>query len=76
MIKKYGSEEKWREHMAKNGRKGGLIKTPTGGFGSDLVGEDGLTGLERARVVGAKGGRTSRRTVFHKYDPSKDSRKK
>lgn len=39
----------------------------TGGFKSDKVGEDGLTGYERARVVGAKGGRISRR-------PKKDER--
>ena len=33
----------------------------TGGFASDVVGEDGLTGRERARVAGAKGGSISRR---------------
>lgn len=43
------------------GRKGGLVPTPTGGFGSNKVGEDGLTGRERAHVVGAKGGKKSKR---------------
>lgn len=33
----------------------------TGGFASDKVGNDGLTGSERARIAGAKGGRISRR---------------
>lgn len=32
-----------------------------GGFASDKVGKDGLTGRQRAMVVGAKGGRKSRR---------------
>lgn len=31
------------------------------GFASDKVGKDGLTGLERAKVVGIRGGRISRR---------------
>ena len=43
------------------GRKGGSVSTPTGGFGSKKVGEDGLTGRERARLVGAIGGLKSRR---------------
>ncbi|WP_438979882.1 hypothetical protein [Polynucleobacter sp.] len=33
-----------------------------GGFGSELRGKDGMTGYERARVAGAKGGKTSRKT--------------
>lgn len=39
------------------GRKG-----RTGGFGSHKVGQDGLTGPQRARVAGAVGGTKSRRT--------------
>lgn len=39
------------------GRKG-----KTGGFASDKVGADGLTGRERARKAGYLGGRKSRRT--------------
>ena len=42
------------------GRKGGKRST-TGGFASQKVGKDGLTGLERARLAGAKGGRRSKR---------------
>jgi hypothetical protein len=32
-----------------------------GGFASNMVGEDGLTGRERASIAGAKGGKISRR---------------
>ena len=42
------------------GRKGGKRST-TGGFASQKLGKDGLTGLERARLAGAKGGLKSRR---------------
>lgn len=38
------------------GRKGGKRST-TGGFASKKVGKDGLTGLERAKLAGSKGGR-------------------
>lgn len=41
---------------AKGGKRG-----RTGGFASSKIGADGLTGRERARVAGIKGGRTSRR---------------
>lgn len=43
------------------GETGGLI-SKGGGFSSDKVGKDGLTGRERARISGAKGGRASRMT--------------
>lgn len=33
----------------------------TGGFASQKVGKDGLTGAERAKLAGAKGGRKSKR---------------
>jgi len=42
------------------GRKGGQNGT-TGGFASDKVGEDGLTGRQRASLAGAKGGKISKR---------------
>lgn len=32
-----------------------------GGFASEVVGDDGLTGQQRAKIAGAKGGRISRR---------------
>lgn len=40
------------------GRKGGRSGR-TGGFGSAKVGADGLTGRERARLAGARGGKIS-----------------
>ena len=42
---------------AKGGKRG-----KTGGFASNKVGVDGLTGRERARLAGVKGGQISRRT--------------
>lgn len=53
---KYGSD-----FYKKIGAKGGA-KGHTGGFASQHVGADGLTGRERARIVGSQGGRTSKRT--------------
>ena len=52
---KYGGD-----YYANIGRKGGQ-NGHTGGFASDKVGADGLTGYERAVVAGAKGGALSRR---------------
>ena len=37
-----------------------------GGFASELVGKDGLTGRDRAKKCGAIGGRKSRRTKVQK----------
>ena len=54
--KKYGSD-----FYAKIGRKGGQLGR-TGGFASDKVGHDGLTGRQRAEIAGKKGGQISRRT--------------
>lgn len=42
------------------GRKGGS-NGHTGGFASDEVGRDGLTGKQRAKIAGQKGGRKSKR---------------
>ena len=42
------------------GKKGGS-RGNTGGFASTTVGKDGLTGRERARLAGFKGGKISRR---------------
>lgn len=42
------------------GRKGGQNGN-SGGFASGKVGKDGLTGRERAKIVGAKAGRISKR---------------
>lgn len=62
MQAKYG--EKWREKMKELGRKGGQNgrgEFYTGGFACLERGSDGLTGPERARISGAKGGRISKR---------------
>ena len=53
--RKYG-ENFYANIGAKGGRNGN-----TGGFASNLVGKDGLTGKERAKIAGAKGGRAGRR---------------
>lgn len=60
MIKNLGGLEAYRDRMKNNGSKGGSLGT-TGGFASDIVGDDGLTGPQRARIAGEVGGRTSRR---------------
>lgn len=52
---KYG-DDFYRRQGAKGGRVG-----HTGGFASELVGVDGLTGRERARIAGEKGGKISKR---------------
>ena len=48
------------DFYTKIGSKGGKLGN-TGGFASDKVGADGLTGQERASKAGAKGGVISRR---------------
>lgn len=56
-------------HHARIGAKGGA-NSSNGGFASDVIGNDGLTGRERARIAGAKGGAKSRRnkTTFTMAD--------
>lgn len=54
-LEKYGPDF-YKRIGAKGGRNG-----KTGGFASDVVGDDGLTGRERAKIAGAKGGKISRR---------------
>lgn len=49
-----------KNFYAEIGRKGGQ-NGHTGGFASEKIGDDGLTGFERARIAGAKGGHLSRR---------------
>lgn len=57
MEAKYGSTH---EFMKRIGAKGGKLST-TGGFASGIVGADGLTGPERAKIAGSKGGKISKR---------------
>ena len=54
-LEKHG-EDFYQRIGAKGGRNG-----TTGGFASNKVGEDGLTGRQRAVLAGAIGGHTSRR---------------
>ena len=54
-LKRHG-----KNFYANIGRKGGK-KGHTGGFASNKVGKDGLTGLERAAIAGRKGGQLSKR---------------
>lgn len=42
------------------GRMGGK-NGHTGGFASKTIGKDGMTGFERAKLVGARGGQISKR---------------
>ena len=50
------------------------------GFASQVVGKDGLTGLERARIAGSKGGTKSRRGPAKKKkdedEPRQEERKR
>jgi outer membrane lipoprotein SlyB len=54
-IERHG-EDFYRRIGSKGGKNG-----HTGGFASDKVGEDGLTGRQRAVLAGAIGGHISRR---------------
>ena len=49
-----------KDFYANIGRKGGR-NGHTGGFNSEKVGKDGLTGYERAKLVGVIGGKNSSR---------------
>lgn len=52
---KYGDD-----FYSRIGHIGGAIGS-TGGFASSKVGKDGLTGPERAKIAGRKGGKISKR---------------
>ena len=67
MIKRFGSEEKMKEFFRRIGSRGGQ-NGHTGGFNSEKVGADGLTGFERARIAGSRGGKISRRTKKNDHD--------
>lgn len=58
LLERLGSEEAVREYYRNIGRMGGQ-KSRGGGFASEKVGNDGLTGQERARLAGAKGGKAT-----------------
>ena len=53
---------KKKEFYQKIGRAGGqAFNIDPGGFGSSMVGADGLTGRERAKIAGRAGGKKSKR---------------
>ena len=54
------------DFYARIGKIGGMHGT-TGGFFSNKVGRDGLTGRERARIAGRKGGLISRRGPANRF---------
>lgn len=58
-LKKYGPDF-YKKNGAKGGRNG-----QTGGFASDKIGADGLSGSERASIAGQTGGRISKRPPTH-----------
>lgn len=51
----------WYKKIGAKGGAAGKGPDYTGGFASDTVGEDGLTGKQRAKLAGAIGGKRSRR---------------
>ena len=57
---KTNKERHGEDFYKRIGSKGGH-NGRTGGFASDVIGKDGLTGRERAKIVGAIGGFKSRR---------------
>ena len=59
-AKQTNYERHGKDFYAKIGQMGGR-RSCNGGFASDKVGPDGLTGRQRARVAGSKGGKISRR---------------
>jgi hypothetical protein len=59
-AKKTIRERYGKDYFAEIGRKGGT-NGHTGEFASETVGKDGLTGWERAKLAGAKGGKIGKR---------------
>lgn len=55
------------DFYARIGRMGGKNST-TGGFASKKIGLDGLSGLERAKIAGRKGGLLSKRGKSKKVE--------
>lgn len=56
-----GDEQAYIEWCRQRGARGGQNGN-TGGFASQIIGSDGLTGKQRAEVAGAIGGKKSKRT--------------
>ena len=58
------------DFYARIGRMGGK-KSTTGGFASTKIGLDGLSGIERAKIAGRKGGLKSKRGKSKKVEGNK-----
>lgn len=58
------------DFYARIGRMGGK-KSTTGGFASTKIGLDGLSGLQRAKIAGRKGGLISKRGKSKKVEGNK-----
>lgn len=69
-IKRHG-----KDYYANIGRKGGKASN-TGGFASNKIGKDGLTGVERAKLAGKKGGLKSKRKPWTKQQREEHAAKK
>lgn len=67
--RKYGED-----YYVNIGRIGGMASN-TGGFASNKVGADGLTGKERARLAGAVGGSKSKRKTIKSVEDEKKNGK-
>ena len=64
-LKKQG-----KDYYKRIGSIGGK-RSKTGGFASNKVGKDGLTGVERAKIAGQKGGLKSKRKPAKLEDVTK-----
>lgn len=60
---KYG-----KDFYKRIGRIGGSVCGTRGGFASNIVGPDGLTGPQRAKIAGRKGGLRSKRGKSAGYE--------
>lgn len=60
-------KQKYGEDYYRNlGHKGGSVPRPNRGFASKFVGKDGLTGPQRAKIAGTKGGKNGSRAPSKK----------
>lgn len=64
---KTNKEKHGKDFYIEIGRKGSKAGN-TGGFASNKIGKDGLTGLERAKLWGKFGRRKSKRKAANYYE--------
>lgn len=72
-VERYGAD--FYQRIGRMGGAQGRGVGYKGGFASDIVGTDGLTGRQRAKLAGAKGGKMSRRgeTVSGRLDEYRET---